>query len=138
MDKKNIKKKISTKKTFTPFIQIQEEKLKTLMPTLRVKKRFILLKFTSEKYTSFDDINAKLSEEILYFMGAIDYSQSGFWMLKDTFNSKSREVVIKTSVKLKDKVICALSLIQDIDLEIKRVSGTLKGCNIKKSISNKK
>jgi RNase P/RNase MRP subunit POP5 len=128
MDKKNNNKKSTQKKTFTPLIQIQEDKLKPLMPTLRVKKRFILLKITSPNCNTFEEISSKLSEQVLYFMGAIDYSQSGFWILKDTFNEKEKEIIVKTSVKLKDKVNCALSLIQDIEVEIKRVSGTLKGC----------
>lgn len=133
MDKKNFKKKPQLKKTFTPFLAIQEEKLKTLMPTLRVKKRFIKIKINSKSHTTFDDISSTLSDEVLYFLGAIDYSQSGFWILKDTFNEKEKELIVKTSVKLKDKVICALSLIQNINVEIKRVSGTLKGTKLEKT-----
>ena len=108
-------------------MSIQEEKLKTLMPTLRVKKRFIRIKIDSSKKLSFEDIAKVLNEQVLYFMGALDFSHSGFWILKDQFDFDKQELIVKTTVTLKDKVILSLSLIENFSVDIKRVSGTLKG-----------
>ena len=117
-------------------MSIQEEKLKTLMPTLRVKKRFIRIKIDSSKKLSFEDIAKVLNEQVLYFMGALDFSQSGFWILKDQFDFDKQELIVKTTVTLKDKVILSLSLIENFTIDVKRVSGTLKG--VRKDEYNKK
>ncbi len=106
---------------------IKEEKLKTLIPTLRVKKRFLKVKIKAYKKLSFEEVSKVLNQEVQFFMGAIDFSQSGFWILKDLFDEKKQELIIKTTTQLKDKVILSLSLLKDIDVEILRVSGTLKG-----------
>lgn len=112
--------------------QIKEDKLKPLIPTLRTKKRFIKIKIQSKQKFNFKEISDKLQEEILFYIGAIDYSKAGIWFLKDKFNEKEQELVIKCATKYKDKTIAAIALIDSIDnkdakASIIKVSGTLKG-----------
>lgn len=111
---------------------IKEDKLKPLRPTLRTKKRFIKIDIKSDKKFSFNELSDKLAEEILYFIGAIDFSAHGVWFIKDKFDFNNQIVVIKVSTKLKDKLVSAINLINKIDnnkvsLDVIKVSSTLKG-----------
>lgn len=119
---------------FNEKYKIKEDKLKPLQPTLRTKKRFIKVKIQSSKKFDFKLLSDKLMDEILFYVGAIDYGKAGVWFLKDKFDKDNQELVIKASTKFKDKVITAIILIDSIDgvdakLSIERVSGTLKGLN---------
>ncbi len=132
--------------------KIIDSKLKPLMPSLRQKKRFIRVQIEAlqtckvskglgivseknsltEKKFDFKFISDNLTQKIIYFLGAIDYSNEGVWFLKDKFDFEKQELIIKVSTKLKDKLVGALSLIDKLDKEnvnikIIRVSGTLKG-----------
>lgn len=112
--------------------QIQDDKLKPLIPTLREKKRFILGKIESEKKFEFKEISEKLIEEIIFYLGAIEFSKSGIWLLRDKFDYEKQEFIIKVSVRSKDKLVGILSIINKISnskVKIKtlKVSGTLKG-----------
>ena len=117
---------------FNEKYQIKEDKLKPLQPTLRTKKRFVKVRVESKKKFDFKQISDKLADELLFYIGAIDYSKAGVWFLKDKFDEKNQELVIKAATKYKDKVIAALALVEeiggvDVKVSIVRVSGTLKG-----------
>jgi len=112
--------------------KVLDIKLKPIPPTLRQKKRFIKIQIEAEKKFDFKFISDNLTKEIIYFIGVIDYSNAGVWILKDKYNEDKQELILKVSTKTKDKLIAALSLINKFDREnvkIKtlRVSGTLKG-----------
>ncbi len=107
--------------------RIKEDGLKTLSPTLRVKKRFIKIQIKSDKKENFEMISKKINDTILFFMGAIDYSKSGFWILKDKFDFEKQELVLRVGVEYRDKLVTSISLIKDLKVEIIRISGTLKG-----------
>lgn len=112
--------------------QIKEEKLKPLLPTLRQKKRFLLLQIESEKPLDFDTFSKGFTQETLFFMGSLDYGKAGVWILKDKFDEKKQEAVIKVALPFKDKLLGSIALIQELEkipvrLKIKKVSGTLKG-----------
>jgi len=116
-----------------PIIKkIMDTKLKPLMPVLRLKKRFIRIQIISKQKEDFKNLSNNLNKEIIYFLGLIDFSNGGVWILKDKFNFEKQELIIKVSTKLKDKLIAALGLItkfsnQDVKIKTLRVSGTLKG-----------
>ncbi|MDA3855830.1 MAG: hypothetical protein PF569_06210 [Candidatus Woesearchaeota archaeon] len=112
--------------------QIKETKLKPILPVLREKKRFIKIKLESKKKYDFKTLSYSLNNQILYYLGAIDFGKGGVWILKDKFNFEDQTAIIKVSTKFKDKTLAALTLINKIDndeikLEIIRISGTLKG-----------
>lgn len=113
-------------------IQIKEDKLKPLQPTLRQKKRFIRVKIESEKKFNFDEISKELNQEITFYIGAIDFGKAGIWILKDKFDFDNQEIIIRVGTKFKDKTVGALALIrkigsENLNLRVLRVSGTLKG-----------
>ncbi len=109
-----------------------DSKLKPLSPTLRTKKRFIRAKIVSDKKFEFKELSESILSQVIMFLGSIEISKSGFWILRDKFNEKNQELVIKVDTRTKEKLIGVLSLIQRIDktpakIEIIKVSGTLKG-----------
>ncbi len=111
---------------------IKDTKLKSLAPTLRQKKRFVRVQILANKKFNFNELNKLLSDKILYFLGAIDYSNGGVWFLGDKFNFEKQEIIIRISTKMKAKLLACLLLIKEINninitIKILRVSGTLKG-----------
>lgn len=113
---------------------IKDDKLKPLMPSLRTKKRFLKIQVESEYKFDFKEISEYLNENILKYMGGISYSRSGIWILRDKFDTKKQELVLKVSLIGKDDLIGVLGIIskfgnKKINIEVKKVSGTLKGLN---------
>ena len=111
--------------------KIIDENIKMLAPTLRQKKRYLLVEIKCEKKLRFDEISKLLNKEVIYFFGAIDYTNSNFWILKDKFDFNKGTIVIRVSTKLLKKTITSLSLISkssnlDIELNILKIGSTLK------------
>lgn len=112
--------------------QIQDTKLKSLMPTLRQKKRFIKAKVESNEKLDFKEISENLIDEIISYLGLVDMGKAGVWILRDKFDFDKQEVVLKCSTKVKDKLIGVLSLVyklgnKSVKINVVNVSGTLKG-----------
>lgn len=110
----------------------KDEKLKVLLPTLRQKKRFLRVKIISEEHFEFKELSEGVNEELLSLLGSIDFGMFGVWILRDKFDEKKQEFLLRVSIKGKEKTLSALALInkvkgEKIHLEILRVSGTLKG-----------
>jgi len=115
-----------------PNKTLQDSKLKVLRPTLRERKRFIRVKIQSTKKFTFKELSENLTEEIILYIGSIDFGKAGVWFLRDKFNEKEQELIVKVGVKFKDKLVGVLSLINKIGntqvkLKTIRISGTLKG-----------
>lgn len=113
-------------------INVKDDKLKPIYPSLRLKKRFVRVRVLSEKKFDFKTLSYNLIDNILLYMGIIDFGKSGIWILRDKFNEENQELILKVSTKSCDKLIGVLSLIQninkkDVKIETIRVSGTLKG-----------
>lgn len=111
---------------------IKEEKLKPIRPSMRTKKRFVKLKIISKKKFDFKILSEEITDQLILFLGTIDYSKGGIWLLRDKFNEEQQELVLKVSTKFKDKALGAIALIQNIDktkasVKILKISGTLKG-----------
>lgn len=124
---KNNNNKSNNKKKF-----VQDDKLKPLFPSLRTKKRFIKIKIESDKKIDFRELSESINEQIIIFLGAIEFGKSGIWILKDKFNFEEQTLVLKVSTQTCDKLIGVLSLLQKINnnlinINIINVSGTLKG-----------
>lgn len=112
--------------------QINDGKLKPLSPTLRLKKRFLKIEIISNEKFNFKSLSENLNEQIINLIGTIDYGKAGIWLLRDKFEEEKQTLIIKVGTKYKEKLIATLLLIQEIDnkktkIEIKKISGTLKG-----------
>lgn len=111
---------------------ITDEKLKPLLPTLRQKKRFIKAKIHCHEKLTFKEISENMIDELIQFIGAIEFGKGGIWILRDKFDYENQTVVLKVNLKTKDKLLGALALINYLGkgkcrIETLRVSGTLKG-----------
>jgi len=134
--KNSKKQKITKSNNF-----ISDDKLKPLSPSLRLKKRFIKIKIESDKQFDFKTLSENLNQQMILFLGAVEFSKSGIWILRDKFDDKKQELVLKVSTKLKDRLIGVLSLIQnisnaDVNIHILNVSGTLK--SLEKNLNKNK
>ncbi|NQZ84488.1 MAG: hypothetical protein HRU03_02115 [Nanoarchaeales archaeon] len=113
--------------------QIEDTKLKPLQPTLRQKKRFIRAVIKSASKLDFKTVSENLIEQIISFMGSVEMGKAGVWVLRDKFDFDKQEIVLKCSTKSSDNLIGILSLVlflgnnNPCSIEVKRVSGTLKG-----------
>lgn len=113
-------------------IKITEDKLKTLIPTLRQKKRFIKFKIQGEKNFTFEEFEKIYQKYLLEYLGIISYSKAGIWLIKDKFEREKQEFILRCNNKY-EKEICAISsLIEKIDekkvnITALKISGTLKG-----------
>lgn len=115
---------------------IKEIKLKPIRPTLREKKRFIKIKVNTKFDFDFKRISKSLNDELLYYLGAIDFGASGIWILKDKFDYENQELIIRVSNEFTKKTIASFNLISrldsvDVKIDVLKVSGTLKGLNNK-------
>jgi RNase P/RNase MRP subunit POP5 len=86
---------------------------KRLKPTLREKKRYVLAKGTREG----------IDKAILEFIGVLGYSKSGIKYIKDEHAPEGWTVIAINREKL-NEIRASLAF---KNIEIKRVSGTLKG-----------
>ena len=117
-------------------MNLKDIKIKGLKPTKRLKKRFILIKYNQDK--EFNEISKYLIDKIRFHIGAIDLANHAVWSIKDYFDKKNKQILIKCSTKIKDKVISAILLSSNNEMEfsILKVSATLKGIrNYKNNIN---
>lgn len=111
---------------------MNDVKIKGLKPTLRVKKRFLLLQVTSEQQFDFKTLSYALNEHLLKVLGAHFYGEEALWIIREQFNQEKQQLVLKVKSSGVDKVKAALAFGIEIDkkiyrFEIKNISGTLKG-----------
>jgi RNase P/RNase MRP subunit POP5 len=91
-----------------------QQKMKNLKPSHREDKRYILIKGK-------DADRKSIEETILEFIGVLGFAESSPQFLKD----KSNRIILAVNRNSVDKIRTSF-LISKKDLEIIRVSGTLK------------
>ena len=82
----------------------KDEKLKVLLPTLRQKKRFVRIKIISEEHFEFKELSEGVNEELLSLLGSIDFGIFGVWILRDKFDEKKQEFLLRVSIKGKASI----------------------------------
>ncbi|MEM5853991.1 MAG: Rpp14/Pop5 family protein [Candidatus Aenigmatarchaeota archaeon] len=108
------------------------KKLKTLLPSLREKERYVKFKVISEAPISYSDLEAAILNCLMDFYGELGFSNLSFWLIKNLWNEKEQIGVIKCNNKVVQKVLAGLALIQKIGksrviFKVLKVSGTIKG-----------
>ena len=109
---------------------------KTLPPTLRGKKRYIVFEIISEKKLEFSEILNAFWHSILNFMGEMGTSRTNIWFVKDMWEEKNQRGLIRCNHKQVEYVRVALALIDRIgDVQVipftLGVSGTMKAAKRK-------
>lgn len=113
------------------FIGMKDVKIKGLRPTLRVKKRFLLIKVHSEKKNNFKDLSYSINQHLLKVLGAYSYGKFGIWILRERYDEKNNTIVIKVIPQGVDLLLATLELGTEIEkskvrFEVLNISGTLK------------
>jgi len=107
--------------------------MKSLLPSLKEKKRYIAFDVITEKNLNQDDIEGAIYSNCKSFIGNLNYSKAGINILSELGSSKKG--VIRVTNKYTDHVKSALMMIKEINrnkviVKSTKVSGVLK--NLKK------
>lgn len=102
-------------------------KIKTILPSLKEKKRYIGFEVVSNINFKFDDIKKEINKNILKMFGEKGYSKAGI-MFIDT--NKQNKGIIKTNNKEVVNTRAALTLVNEINnkkamIKCRKVSGIL-------------
>ena len=113
------------------------KKLKILPPTLRERKRYIAFQVIPETEEDFaySDLEAGIWNTMLDFLGEDGVAKTSMWLLKDTWNPKTRIGVIKCNYKSTEAIITSLGLIDRLGdnricFKILGISGTVRGLKL--------
>lgn len=106
------------------------KRLKTLIPTLRERKRYLLVKILCEENLEYDEIERDFWTKILETFGKLSFLLS-FKILKDTFNKENKTLIIKCNHLSKYFVYFAIGNICEINgkkclIKLLKVSGSVK------------
>jgi len=102
--------------------------MKPLLPSLREKKRYIVIEIIGNKINVGKSEN-QIYQSIIKFLGELGVSRANIKIISDSW--KGNKGIIKTNVKYVDEVKVALGLIKklenkDIIVNVVGVSGILK------------
>jgi ribonuclease P/MRP protein subunit POP5 len=114
----------------------KQKKLKTLLPVLRERNRYISFQAISEEPITYSDLESAILNTFLDFYGEYGFSKLSFWIVKNLYNPELQIGVIRCNNKSVSKVIACLGLISRLGdirviFKILKVSGTIKGLNLK-------
>jgi len=113
-----------------------KEKLKTLLPTLREKHRYIKFQVISEEPIVYADLEQAVWNTMLDFFGEDGVSKQSLWLIKNTYNSRKQIGIIRCNNKSVPEVVAGLGLISRLGdvrviFKILKISGTIKRLNFK-------
>ncbi|MEM5830442.1 MAG: Rpp14/Pop5 family protein [Candidatus Aenigmatarchaeota archaeon] len=106
------------------------KRLKTLIPTLRERKRYLLIKIISDEIFEYEEIEREFWNSLLNSFGKLAFLTS-FKILKDTYDKNKKTIIVKCNHLSKHFVYFALGRIKEINkkkciIKLLNVSGTIK------------
>lgn len=112
-----------------------KKSLKTLMPTLREKDRYVAFQVISESSIIYSDLEAAIWNSMMDFFGEYGTAKSSMWIVKNLYDNQNQVGVVRCNNMSVQEVITGLGLISrlgDIRVTIKilSVSGTIRGLKI--------
>lgn len=87
-------------------------KVKTLIPVLREKKRYLVFEVVSEEKITYDNAKKAIKKATKEFLGDYGLAKAGIIFLKDWKDNKG---ILRVSHKEVEKVKMSLALIKDIN-----------------------
>lgn len=102
-----------------------------LKPSLKERKRYLVVKVISKKKFRYKDIQNGVEKVLKEFLGTLLLSRASPMLLKEKFNEEYQTLIIKVNNKYVNELKAAIALIKEINNEkviVKSVvcSGTLK------------
>ncbi|MGB9675309.1 MAG: Rpp14/Pop5 family protein [Candidatus Nanoarchaeia archaeon] len=120
--------------------KVLKSKLKLSPPTVRERKRYLLLKVEVSKQINANDIENAIINSALQFLGEFGTAQASILVLTETWNGKT--IILKCAHTFVDELKSVLALIKTIKesparLSVLRVSGSVaKLKDLQKEISS--
>ena len=107
------------------------KRLKALLPTLRERKRYFLIKLYGENDFEIDEIKSEISNVFLRLYGEVFSKLTSLKILENSYDKKEKTLILKCNVLAKHFVSFALGKINEINgkkvlIRILKVSGTIK------------
>lgn len=88
--------------------------MKPLYPTLKEKKRYILIKIFSDYRFRFSVIEEELKQKLKEFLGETETAKAGIIIFKESWSPKSKTFILRVGIKQVDKLKGAITLIKSI------------------------
>lgn len=108
-----------------------KKRLKTLLPTLRERERYIAFQIISEEPINYIELETALWETMLEFLGEYGVSKTSVWLMKNLYDEKNQIGVIRCNHKSLTQVLACLGIISRLGesrvvFKILKISGTIK------------
>ncbi len=98
-------------------------KLKTLIPSLREKKRYVAFEVISSKKVSSSTIKKSIETSCLSYLGTLNYGKAGIMFLADKYSNNKG--ILRVETKHVNELKACLALIKDNTVRSLGTSGVL-------------
>ncbi len=93
-------------------------KMRPLLPSLREKKRYVVFEIiTNKKINDFRQVSNAIWSSALKFLGELETSKAGIWVLADKWNAEKQKGIIRVNNKYVDKLKASLAMITKIKMQ---------------------
>ncbi|MBW3015747.1 hypothetical protein KY330_04960 [Candidatus Woesearchaeota archaeon] len=93
---------------------VKKTKLKTLLPSLKEKKRYLVFEIKSEKKFDFKDVASAVLGSFKGLVGDMGMAKASVWLLPDKWDKKMQRGIIRLNHKHVNELKAALTLIKEI------------------------
>jgi len=105
------------------------------LPSLKERKRYVIVKVISSQKFSFKEIEQELKDSLAEFLGTLGLSKASIMILKEKFNPENQTLIIKVNNKHVNELKSGLILVKKIKdkpviIKSLAVSGTLKKASL--------
>jgi ribonuclease P/MRP protein subunit POP5 len=98
------------------FLRNEMAKLKSLMPSLKEKKRFVVFEIISKKPVSgFKEIYRAIWQKSNEYLGKLEIARAGLWLLPDKWDAKNQRGILKVNNKYVDKIKAVFALTTEME-----------------------
>ena len=91
-------------------------KLKSLLPTLKEKKRYLAFEIISKsEIKAFSEVSKTIWGSTLSFAGTKGTANMGIWVFPEKYNPEKQRGIIRVGHKYMDELKASLALIKEIE-----------------------
>jgi RNase P/RNase MRP subunit POP5 len=93
-------------------------KLKSLMPSLKEKKRFVVFEIISNRpVEEFKEVYQAIWQKSNEYLGRFETARAGLWLLADKWDQKKQKGILKINNKYMDKIKAVFALTTEVGKE---------------------
>jgi ribonuclease P/MRP protein subunit POP5 len=91
-------------------------KLKSLMPSLKEKKRFVVFEIVSNKPVGdFKEVYQAIWQKSNEYLGRFEVARAGLWLLADKWNQAKQRGILKINNKYVDKIKAVFTTVTEVE-----------------------